>query len=327
MGKLARYTTYREGELEATLRRLDPQGQHQHPATGLGNLVSPGTGRSRSGLVISHCCNVAYPDGATGTCRYTRGGPAWHIFRFEHTGRNGKTTPLPVQYETERIGNTVAAIEGCSRKLAPRAFTDAVKREQREHFRRAVPPFEHSSQNAKCPQAANAAAAFPQMKVKEAKEAAGKYALCLRVGCSLLPTGQTWDTLDEAAAAWRDGGNSTLVIGCCCRWKRRWEEPEFNPLRADPAYPQHSPSPTLETGQEGLLRASGTLSVDETEPIDSEEAIPALIETEFPPLGDSDAPPEAPDTSPDPLYEQLSYEQSMCELSLSGDSHQERKMP
>src|SRR5262249_53734039 len=108
-------------------------------------------------LIKSHSCTVRYADGTLGTCRYTRGGPAWHLFQYEHTGIDGRTTHLPVQYGTERMGNTLPVIEEIAHERAETAFTAAIAREQKEHFQRATPPagWEEDA----CPNGAAAASA------------------------------------------------------------------------------------------------------------------------------------------------------------------------
>lgn len=316
MGKSPRYMTYKTGELEATLRDLDPRGRRFGGGASRDGMGSE-TGRSATGLITAHSCPVSYPDGTAGICRYTRAGPAWHVFRFEHTGkRSGKTASLPVQNETERVPNTIAAIEEAAHRLASRAFSAAARQEQRDYFQRATPPFHHKAESGE----------HPQMKTKEAKEASGKYALCLRVGRSLLPTGDTWNTLEEAVTAWQASGNLSLVIGCCCRWKRRWEEPVYNPLHADSRYPLLFPCPGDESEQR---RATGTVqtpyvttervavatqpsvSSEEDEDEDGEDEWTYFDEDEEPedtgempvPPGDADAPIDQPNTSPDPFFE------------------------
>lgn len=278
MGQSPRYTTFREGELEATLQRLDPQGHPKGTITGTSGSMQ----RSKSGLVTSHVCTVMYPDATSGTCRYTRGGPAWHIFRFEHTGRDEKTTSLPVMHETQRIGNTLALIEEHAQTLSAKAFTEAIAREQRDYFRRALPP----------PLYKVAPGEHAQMKVKESKLVAGQYALCIRVGRSLLPTGTTWSTLPEAVTAWKKLDDVPCAIGCCCRWKRRWEEPRFNPLHADPGYPY--------PGLSGTFPQARNMPPDASE--DNSDEDDFREEPLYPRPSNEDIPHAEPDSSPDPLW-------------------------
>lgn len=215
-----RYLTFKEGELESTLAHL---GATPETATAL-----KGQAPGRSVLVKSHTCIVSFPDGTEGKCTYTRCGPSWHLFRFEHTGRDGKMTPLPVQYVTERIENNVKAIEENAHKRAESAFTVAILREQKDWFCRAVSPTRSTP-------------IHPQMKAIKAKELAGRYALCQRVGNTLIPVSNSFETMAEAVTAWREHTKHELVIGlvigCCCRFRRRWEEPRLNPLHADSRYP------------------------------------------------------------------------------------------
>ncbi|WP_395137604.1 hypothetical protein [Armatimonas sp.] len=70
---------------------------------------------------------------------------------------------------------------------------------------------------------------------------AGKYALGYRLQPSgkLLPSGGTFETLEEANAAWHDKGDSSLFIALAVRWRRRWVLPCFNPLYVEHPNPEH----------------------------------------------------------------------------------------
>ena len=125
MATYPRYLTFRPQELEARLRELDPTAHF--PVTslttasnrnGAANNGLPGRGR----LLKSHSCPVSFPDGQEGTCAYTRGGPAWHQFRFTH-GTGNAATLLPVLHMTERVGNDPGSIEEAARRFAPLAYT------------------------------------------------------------------------------------------------------------------------------------------------------------------------------------------------------------
>lgn len=220
-----RYMTYAgDEELDAAIGTMDPLKLSGVTA----GTLRQGT-RGGNGLLKSHDCAVLFPDGATGTCQYTRGGPAWHVFRFRHPGRGEQTIRpmevrhLPVQYITDRMENTPTTIALKAQELADAAYTAAIRAELRDHFRRVMPPQGHKPN----PDAA-------QFSTKRAKEIAGRYALCARLGTNLLPlTGDLFDDIEKANGAWTERGDPKLLVACACRWSRRWELPGFNTIYAD----------------------------------------------------------------------------------------------
>jgi hypothetical protein len=154
---------------------------------------------------------------------------------------DGKSGTLPAVYENKHLANTVQAIEEAARRLAPDAFWSAVTRERKEYFQRA---------SASEGQGRKAKPERFQMKAKRAKELSGKYALCRIVGKSRIPVSDYFDDLKEAVTAWEEQEDKTLVIACCNRLDRCWEEPTFNPLFANPDYPRPPiiplpPAPTV----------------------------------------------------------------------------------
>ncbi len=281
-----RYLSFSPGELETQLRGLN---QTQSPTA---NLKSPttalttGGGQGRSKLLKSHSCPVRFPDGREGCCHYTRGGPTWHLFRFDYveaeevgtdgTGDTATSTllaiPLPVQYETKRLENDVASIELACREKAASAFRAAIERERREHFRRAAETASRKKQPHRF-----------QMKANRAKELAGKYAVCQFIGSPagkrLLPVGPAHDRLEDANREWQalqESRTSTrpfLVVACCNRLDRCWEIPRFNPLRALVApRPQN---PEAKRGEEDdwefLPGSDESVENEETEEIEEDE--------------------------------------------------------
>ena len=224
MASFPRYTTYGVGELEETLRGLDrSNGFSQSLPSPTG--IPTGT-RSPKGLLNRHSCVVTFPDKTSGTCLYTRVGPAWHTFQYERTGSDGQIHRLPAVYENKRIANTVAAIEEIARRLASDAFWSGVLRERKEYFQRASDGMGRKAKPERF-----------QMKAARAKELSGKYALCRKVGKSRIPVNDYYTDLKEAVSAWEERQDKTLVIACCNRLDRCWEEPQFNPLHANPDYP------------------------------------------------------------------------------------------
>lgn len=217
-----RYTTYgSDEELTAAIITIDPLRQTGATAQALRSGNTGGSGR----LVKSYQCSVLLPDGTTGSCCYTRGGPAWHVFRVEHPGRSKESIrlmgrcALPAQHVTERMENTPTAIALKAQELADTAYNAAILTEQQNHFRRVMPPYGQKP-----------ASALPQFSVKRAKEIAGRYALCIRLGSNFLPvTGEMFDSMEKANVAWQEHSYHDLIVACACRWSRRWELPMFNP--------------------------------------------------------------------------------------------------
>jgi len=249
-----RYLTYRPNELEARLRELDPTGQFPVPSltavNGAASSVGSGAFPGRSRLVKSHSCPVAFPDGQEGTCTYTRGGPAWHQFRFTHQGTDGAARFLPVLHMTERVGNDLGSIEEAAKRLASLAYTAAIRRERTDYFQRASEGGGRKRRPERC-----------QMKTERARVLAGRYALCRALGTTaggkLLPVSATFESLDAVNEAWREKGDRNLVVACCNRLDRCWELPRYNPL-----YATFDPRPRLRPcfhGSEALAAAAAAV--------------------------------------------------------------------
>lgn len=222
-----RYLTFPAGELEARLRALD-RTTHETPPGGVPlRAAATGTSSGRRILVKSHSCPVCFPDRIPGRCRYTRGGPAFHVFLFEHGGEGTgfPAAALPAVYWTRALPvNDRAAIEAKARELADEAYRRAADRERRDYFARAS----ENSGRRKRPDRY-------RMTAKRAKEIGGKYALCFRTGTGdgLIPIAPSRETLEEANAAWREKRDPRTVVGCCNRLDRCWGLPRFNPLYAE----------------------------------------------------------------------------------------------
>lgn len=213
LARIPRYTTFRPGELEALLKK-----------TALKNSAVadvPNAWDVRRHNPLHHrwydCC-VTYPDGATGTCHYTRQGPKWHIFRMVHENAQGVQT-LPLQYHGEALGRDAESIQRMAQEKAISAFASAIL-EERKLYRRIQPPYGRRKADP---------ASF-QLTAKRAKELAGRYSVCVRLSGKLVPVVGTFETLEEANIVWREKGDPSLVVTLACRWTRRWERPRFNPL-------------------------------------------------------------------------------------------------
>jgi hypothetical protein len=171
-------------------------------------------------LVKQHECAVTFPDGSRGTCCYERLGPAYHRFDY----RYGDGAPLPRQWWTKPLSNTIASIEAAAQARADAAFTAAIESERRDRFARVSEPTDGSRK--KRPE-------LYRMDAKTAKAQGGKYALCQPLGNHLLATSRLFDKIGEANDAWKQAGNPALVVACCNRLDRRWEVPKYNPLHQE----------------------------------------------------------------------------------------------
>jgi hypothetical protein len=168
-----------------------------------------------------HRFAVTYPCGGSGHCRYERLGPACHRFRFF----DWDGAELPRQYRSERLPSGGApAIEATGQNLTTAVYAEAIQREQADWFRRASLPGDGSR---------TIDPARYRLKAGKARRLAGRYALCVRVGPSLLPCSRTFEHLEEANQAWRTGGTNDVYVACCSRLDRRWLLPRYNPLYAE----------------------------------------------------------------------------------------------
>jgi len=260
-----RYLTYRPEQLEARLRELDPTGQFPVPSltavNGAANSVGSGALPGRGRLLKSHSCPVSFPDGQTGTCAYTRGGPAWHLFRFTHQGTGGEISSLPVLHMTERVGNDPGSIEEAAKRLASLAYTAAIRRERTDYFQRASEGRGRKRRPECC-----------QMKADRARVLAGRYALCRAMGAQrLVPVSTTFESLDAVNEAWREQGDRNLVVACCNRLDRCWEMPRYNPLYAT-FDPRPHLRPCLRTPEGTAAALTGNLPARATAPAASSTA-------------------------------------------------------
>ena len=224
-----RYLTYSTEQLTATLSALDDTPGRaaalavalKHGGTGTGTM---GTRTSGSRLLKSHTCSVVFPDSVAGSCAYTRYGPAWHQFQFQHGGDSTGFAPvaLPRFYWNRTLGNTQEAVAAKATELTVEVYALAALREQKEYFARA-------SENA----ARKKRPGCVQMSTARAKQLAGKYAVCYQLGDRFLPVQHTYAHLKDANYDWEQRGNNTaLFVACCNRLDRCWELPYFNPLYA-----------------------------------------------------------------------------------------------
>lgn len=212
MPRHLRYTSFRPGELEARLRELSPQASF--------SLPEPNGRTGQTLLIKGHTFAVSFPDRQTGTCRYERGGPRWHLFHFTyHDG-----AAMPRQCCSTALANDLASIEEKGNEFAAACYLEAIRVERDDTFRRASEPSDGSRK--KHPERY-------RMKAAKAKELAGKYALGTRSLNVLLVVGSHYDDIEAANAAWREKADARLVVACCNRLDRCWDLPKYNTLYAD----------------------------------------------------------------------------------------------
>ena len=226
MARLPIYTTFASGELERQLTALAQRA-------GVVSDAPDGwrARRTHRFHLKHHECAVIYPDGTDGVCYYTRHGPKVHAFSYawgEPKPRTGYRERLPLVTILEELGKDAASIEAVAREKASVAFGYAIEQERKD-ARRAQPPWTgHGSRNAD--------QKLATLSRERAMALAGKYALCIHLQPSgkLLATPGTFESLDEANAAWRESGDDSLVVAIASRWARRWM-----PLRLNPLYVNH----------------------------------------------------------------------------------------
>ena len=216
MNKPPRYTTFASGELETRLKEMAPNASFISIPRSEG-----GAGRMGSGpLFKEHCFTVTLPDGTESVCHYDRLGSQYH--RFSYAYHDG--TALPRQNVFERLANDVKTIKEKGQELAQACFRDAIERERREYFARASEPSDGSRK--KRPERY-------RMNAKTAKKLGGYYALCHQTQKGLLPFGVAYATLERANTALMETDRLNVVVACCNRLDRCWEQPKFNPQRKE----------------------------------------------------------------------------------------------
>lgn len=219
MARLPIYSTFQPGELEKELKALAlktcavtdaPEGwkaKRRHPLH-----------------IKQHECPVRFPDGAEGTCHYTRHGPHWHTlcYGYSEPNRYGLREDLPLVYLDESLGRDAGSIEAVAREKAAEAFQKAISRERQE-AKRVQPPWTGYGSRKADPK-------LFTLSRERAIQLAGRYALCARLQPSgkLLAVSPTFETLEEVNAAFRERGNPALVVALACRWARRWTKVRFN---------------------------------------------------------------------------------------------------
>jgi hypothetical protein len=135
---------------------------------------------------------------------------------------DGMGTALPVQHLAERIGNDRASIEAAAKAPRRGGLYGAIRASARSTSSAPARAAGRKRRPERC-----------QMKADRAKQLAGRYAVCRRVGDRLLPVAGTHERLEDANAQWRQRRDYNLVVACCNRLDRCWEVPRFNPLYAE----------------------------------------------------------------------------------------------
>jgi hypothetical protein len=210
------YTTFQPGELEQELRALSLK-------TSVVTDAPPSWKANRRHRFQKkwHECRVTFPDETEGTCNYIRHGPTCHTFGY----KRGEDR-LPHVTLLEELPKDAASLEAIAQEKAAEAFGYAIWQEQGE-AKRAQPPWTGGNRKAD-------PATF-QLSRERAIQLAGRYALCYRLQPSgrLLPSGGSFETLEETNQAWREKGDSSLFVAIAVRWSRRWTLPVYNSLYAE----------------------------------------------------------------------------------------------
>ena len=168
----------------------------------------------------SHETTVSLPDGTCCCVSFRRFGARSHRFVFG--------TPLTESvWLSEPLINTAPSIEQKAQELALTAFTQAMAEEQRLMRRKSIP------------KGAILTPGEPPLQAKTAALFGGHYAVCILFSSGRLSAiGAPCPAHDQPLAALQDDtfahvqlfGQQRLVIGICCRYLRRWVEPQFLPL-------------------------------------------------------------------------------------------------
>ena len=200
-----------------------------------------GGSQRQSGIAYQfkeHCFTVMLPNGEECMVSYTRYAVRFHSLEF--------SAPLcqKIGYEGELSG--IQAVEEKGKELAPQAFRMAQQDEQKQ-MRRKTPP----------QGVALKSIGEPQLRNQSAERQAGYYAVCIRhVSGTLVPKGVLYEDSDKACGELASGvhdrvqlhGEQKLVVGICCRYAKRWQEPKLLALPAKPPEPAESPkSPARRT--------------------------------------------------------------------------------
>ena len=220
--KYKRYTTFRPGELEELLKKTALKNG------AVADVPNAWDVRWHNPLHLRwHDCCITFPDGTTGTCHYTRQGPKWHIMRYRHD-----CGELPLAYHMDTLGRDATSIEAMCQEKATVAFGYAIWQEQKD-AKRVQPPWTGYGKRKADPNTF-------QLSPERAVALAGKYALCLKLCPSgrLIAVSGTFETLDEANEAWRERGDSDLIVAIAVRWARRWTAPRFNTLNIEHPRPE-----------------------------------------------------------------------------------------
>ena len=158
---------------------------------------------------------VVLPDGTEGVCSFEALGHTMYRFSYSLGDRL-----LASQYYYKAIEDTVEAVDAVGQELAESAFLAAVDGE-RQGFKavKETPTRKKSG--------------LPAMfTAKKAKELGGKYFLCQPVGRNLVPVSHPIEDMLAAVEMWRKQPH--LIIGCCDRLNRRFEQPTLIPCKEHP---------------------------------------------------------------------------------------------
>ena len=163
--------------------------------------------------IASHACQVTLPDGTACRVDYAcYGGGSGHTFTFH--------SPLSEREYGNGSLADIASIEARAQELVGRVWRKAQDAEQKTMRLPSAPSsLVHTLDKT------------AQLTRKTAQRFAGLYAVCLRYPSgTLTPLAAACERRAEALsdlAQMQINNKQQLVVGLCCRWARRWQEPRF----------------------------------------------------------------------------------------------------
>ena len=162
--------------------------------------------------IASHTCLVTLPDGTECRVDYACYGGGSHTLYFH--------SPLSEREYGNGSLSDKESIEARAQELVGRVWRKAQDAEQKTMRLPSAPS-----------NLVHALDKTPQLTRKTAQRFAGLYAVCLRYPSgTLTPLSAACERRAEALSdlvRMQAENKQPLVVGLCCRWARRWQEPRF----------------------------------------------------------------------------------------------------
>ena len=218
MAKFARYSTFKDGELQHLLRQLggNTAVRSEVAATTAGASV---TKKSKTGLIEEAFVTVCYPDATPGRVHMLRSAGGAYWAEWYHGPKEKRLCRQSMQVKDPK---SLVSLCETAQEYAPHSYRLGMELEKKEYFLRASET--PSSPRKKRPE-------LYQITPAQSKELAGKYAICTYSG---LRIHGPYDTIEKANEVWlalSDG--SRMAVMCCNRLDRCWQCPTLNPLYSD----------------------------------------------------------------------------------------------